>query len=111
MKITQKEFNIIGKIAKSFHKTTGLDYDDLYSEGLLAYCLCAHKYEKKYGAKNTFLYHVINNHLKNYIDKNYTRQIHTVSFSVLKNFDFPDGYNLKRAKLTPLPNEFIYHAY
>jgi len=38
MKNEKIEFNLIRKIAWSFHHTTGHDYDELYAEASLAYC-------------------------------------------------------------------------
>lgn len=69
--MTQKEFKHIGlikKIAWSFHCTTGIDFNDLVSEGILAYHESFEQWDPsgKRGQFSTFIYNCIKNHLTNY---------------------------------------------
>ena len=62
-----KELNLIRKLAWSFHRSTGLDLDDLLQEASYGYCLALKSYDKSRGAFTTHLWYVINSHLKNYL--------------------------------------------
>jgi RNA polymerase sigma factor (sigma-70 family) len=77
--MTKNNINLIRKIAWSFHHTTGIEFDELFSEACLAYCESLKKYDNKRGKMTTYAYMYIQNHLKNYLKKN-QRQIHVVSF-------------------------------
>jgi len=64
-----KELNLIRKIAWSFHRTTAIDFEELFSEGCLAYAETLPKYTPDKGKLTTFIHLVIHSHLKNYIAK------------------------------------------
>jgi DNA-directed RNA polymerase specialized sigma subunit len=72
--MTQKDFKHIGiirKLAWSFHCTTGIDFDDLVSEGILAYHESFERFdEKTHGtARSTFTWIHVKNHLITYCKK------------------------------------------
>jgi len=62
-----ENINLIRKIAWSFHNTTGLDWDDLFSEAALAYCEGLKTYDEKKGKISTHMWHRITNHLNDYL--------------------------------------------
>lgn len=91
MKVPNDVFYLTKRIAQSYHKSTGLEFDDLYSEGLLGYCLHAHKYNPEKSKLTTFFYHIINNHLKDYVKKQekqitITHKIETINFQIDNSF-------------------------
>lgn len=58
------ELNLIRKIAWSFHRTTGAEFEDLFQEGCLAWLEAAPKYDPAMGVKKTtFLSNAIQNQL------------------------------------------------
>ena len=59
--------NLIRKIAWSFHKTTGLDYEDLFQEAYLAYVDALKHYNPAKSAITTYMWHCITSRLTNYI--------------------------------------------
>jgi len=62
------DVNLIRKIAWSFHRSTGLDWDDLFQEGYLAYMLALKTYDPTKNIKiTTHAWHCIVSHLKNYL--------------------------------------------
>lgn len=74
-----ENINLIRKIAWSYHKTTGIDWDELFSEALYHYMIMLHNYEIKENATkgklSTYLWAAISNNLKTFI-KQY-RDIHS----------------------------------
>lgn len=111
MKITNQVFDIVGRIARSFSRTTGLEYDDLYSEGLYAYCINARRYDPKSGAVTTFFYHVINNHMKNYVKKlnKHNKNIaHDVDISKCQ---VSDNFTLGKIEKFSIPDKFCMDMY
>jgi DNA-directed RNA polymerase specialized sigma subunit len=79
-----KELNLIRKIAWSFHKTTGIEIEELYSEACLAYCEALHNYDQSRGKITTFMWAAIHNHMKNYLIKYYQKQPILLSFEDIK---------------------------
>jgi len=67
------EINIARKIAWSFHRTTGVEFEELLSEACLAYCEAEvdPNYDPRKSAMTTFAYYKMHSHLKNYIKKQY----------------------------------------
>lgn len=62
-----ENINMIRRLAWDFHFTTGLDFQDLFSEAILSYYEGVSAYDKSKGAKITsFLYIRMKNHLINY---------------------------------------------
>ncbi len=77
--------NLIRKISWSFTKTTGLEYDDLFSEATLAYYEAKTTYKEDTGTKyTTFVWVFITNWLINYIK----RQKHLPT-RLPENFELP----------------------
>jgi len=64
-----EHLGLIQKIAWSFHLTTGLSFEDLVSEGIVAYQTGLEDYDPKKGAITTFMWNHISNKLKEYIKK------------------------------------------
>lgn len=64
-----ENIDLIRKIAWSFHRTTGLEWDDLFQEAALAYCEGLKRYTPEHGKITTFMWHTITTHLKNYLRK------------------------------------------
>jgi DNA-directed RNA polymerase specialized sigma24 family protein len=61
---------MIRKIAWSFHHTTRIEYDELFSEACFYYVKALKKYDHKSKFKfTTFAYRVMNNGLKNFVNK------------------------------------------
>jgi DNA-directed RNA polymerase specialized sigma subunit len=79
-----KELNLIRKIAWSFHYTTQIDIDELFSEACLAYCEILHKYDSNRGKITTYLWRSIHNHMKTYLTKYHNHQPRWVSFEDIK---------------------------
>ena len=62
--------DLLKKLAWSFHKSTGLDWDDLFQEAYIAYRYALEHYDPNAGASiTTFLCVHINNQLKSYYQK------------------------------------------
>lgn len=55
--------NIIRKIVLSYTRSTGENFDDLYSEACLAYLEAAASYDPKKGKKSTYLWKVVTNRI------------------------------------------------
>ncbi|HSH52440.1 MAG TPA: sigma factor [Bacteroidales bacterium] len=65
------ELNLIRKVAWSFVKTTGLEFDELFSEASLAYVQAEAKYNPDKSQFSTFIYQSMKNHLCSYCKKEY----------------------------------------
>lgn len=66
-----KDINLIRKVAWSFHYTTGMEFDDLFSEAALAYCKAEKEFNPNKGAEFiTFAFISIRSSLIDYVDKN-----------------------------------------
>lgn len=64
----EKNLSIIKKIAWSYHKTTGLEYEDLLQEGAFGYLYWSqrHPHNPDKSKLSTFIWCVVQSHLKNY---------------------------------------------
>ena len=62
-----ENINLLRKIVWSFHKSTGVDWDDLFQEAAYAYFTSIEKYDPKKGKLSTHVWHCVSNHLKNYL--------------------------------------------
>ena len=62
-----ENINLIRKIAWSFHNTTGYDWDDLFQEAALAYCIALKRYNPSRGKLTTYMWRTISNHLQLFI--------------------------------------------
>ena len=67
MKIEFENVNLIRKIVWSFHKSTGLEWDDLFQEACLAYLTALKTYDEDRGKITTHLWWCITNHLTTYL--------------------------------------------
>lgn len=67
------EINMARKMAWSFHKSTGIDYEELFSEACLAYCQAEAdpNYNPYKAAITTFAWQRMRDHLRTYIKKEY----------------------------------------
>jgi hypothetical protein len=81
-----ENINLIRKVAWSFHHTTGLDWDDLFQEAALAYCEALGTYDKKKGKLTTHMWHVMTNHLGDYIHQVYSKDSCLEGIEVLVNY-------------------------
>jgi hypothetical protein len=65
--------NLIRKIAWSFHKTTGIEWEELFSEALFKYVLLLKEYDleedSSKGKISTYIWTSISNGLKSYIEQ------------------------------------------
>lgn len=62
-----KYLNLIRKITWSFHYTTGIEWDELFSEASLAYCQAINSYKGNKGSKeSTWVYTCVKNQLQNF---------------------------------------------
>ena len=62
-----ENINLIRKIAWSFHRTTGAEWDDLFQEAAMAYCEALKTYNPKKGKVTTYVWWCITSHLKNHL--------------------------------------------
>ena len=78
--------NLIRSIAWSFHQTTGIDYEELFSEATLAYYESLPKYDSNIAAISTYMHKCIKNALMQFV---YTEYNKPRSFSQMpENIDF-----------------------
>jgi len=63
--------DLIRKIAHSFHRTTGLEFDELYGEGCLMFTRAVQTHNPDRGRFTTHLTYVVKNHLCNYVQNEY----------------------------------------
>lgn len=69
-----ENLNLIRKLAWSFQKTTGIDYEELFSEASLAYCEALNDFDDNRNVKfTTYAYSRIQRHLINF-SKYYQRR-------------------------------------
>lgn len=62
-----KYLNLIRKITWSFHQTTGIEWDELFSEASLAYCEAINSYdETKKSKESSWVFTCIESQLKNF---------------------------------------------
>lgn len=65
-----EDLNLLRKIAWSFHKSTGLDWNDLFQESYLAYRYALKHYDPKSNVKiSTFIWIHVKNQLNSYYQK------------------------------------------
>ncbi len=62
-----ENINLIRKIAWSFHRTTGLEWDDLFQEAALAYLEALRTYNPEKGRITTYMWWCITSRLKDYL--------------------------------------------
>jgi RNA polymerase sigma factor (sigma-70 family) len=76
----EKYLNLIRRITWSFHKTTGLNWDDLFSEAVEGYYNAMDHYDPTKAGITTFVTIYVTNHMLNYIKKQ--KEINTPMFSI-----------------------------
>lgn len=64
--------NLIYRIAWSFHRTTGVDVEDLIGEANLHFVRACESKNNKYAKFSTYLYRFLENELSNYVKKENT---------------------------------------
>ena len=74
-----QNINLIRKIAWSFHKTTGEDWEELFQEASLAYLKAIRSYDPKRGKISTYIWWCVVSHLKTYLRKEHTLTDHVCS--------------------------------
>jgi len=62
-----ENINLIRQITWSFHRTTGLEWDDLFQEAALGYLEALKSYDPEKGKLTTYAWYCITSRLKNYI--------------------------------------------
>ena len=55
----ENDVNLVRKIAWAYAKTTGIEFDDLFSEACIAYLEAEKNYDSKKSKKSTYMHHVI----------------------------------------------------
>ncbi len=65
--------NLVRKVAWSFHKTTGVEWEELFSEACLAFVLSLRSYNPKKGKLSTHIQTCVTNQLINF-----TKQYHNI---------------------------------
>jgi DNA-directed RNA polymerase specialized sigma24 family protein len=65
----QKHINLVRKIAWSFHKTTGIEWSELFSQASLSYLEGMKLYNPEKGAETTWAYQWITSDLINFCKK------------------------------------------
>jgi hypothetical protein len=88
MLISKNHLNLIRKIAWSFYNTTGIDWQELFSEASLAYCEALKNYDPKKGRISTYLWNCIKSHLLNFIKEERKYQ---TPLDPLNGFEFSDS--------------------
>lgn len=65
-----KNLNLIRSVAWRFHRATGLEYQELFSEAALAYCTAIKRFDPTKGyQESTYLYFCMRNALVNFCKK------------------------------------------
>jgi len=110
MIIRKEHLNLLRKIAWSFYNTTGLDWQELFSEAALAYCegvqnLKTH-YDSSKGQISIYLWNCVKSHLLNYIKKQHKyssplcHSLDTIEYPITESYSFeysPIYFHQKRS--------------
>lgn len=67
----QQYEKLLHKIAWSFHRSTGIDRDELFSEACLAFVEKIESYDPSRGAQSTYITTVVSNALRDYMQSEY----------------------------------------
>jgi DNA-directed RNA polymerase sigma subunit (sigma70/sigma32) len=78
-----ENINLIRHISWSFHKTTGIDYQELFSEACLAYCEALQSFNPDKGKLNNYATTLIHNKLKTFIGREKYHGIKKAAFPEL----------------------------
>lgn len=79
-----ENIKLLKKVAWSFHKTTGLPWEDLFQEAAYAYCMSIKNYDPNRGAISTHVWHSITNHLRNYLKEEFKQTGHLEYYEALE---------------------------
>lgn len=80
-----EHIDLIRKLAWKFHNSTGIDWQELFSEATLGYCIALKSYKADKGKFSTYLYSCVRNQLIAFV---YKEQKNNKFFSV-EDFEFP----------------------
>lgn len=90
------ELNIIRKVVWSYVKNNrGLEFDDIFSEGCLAYLEAAPSYNPMKGQKSTFIWRVVSNRINNIL-KNMKKQELPIDIEITAETAGPEQILLKQ---------------
>ena len=78
-----ENINLIRHIAWSFHHTTGIDYQELFSEACLAYCEALQSFNPEKGKLNNYATTLIHNKLKTFIAREKYHRVKKAAFPEL----------------------------
>lgn len=112
----EQDLNLVRKIAWKHAKKSGMDFDDLFSEGCIAYLEAESKWDDSKGARSTFFYNAIHNHIINILKRENIadKRINSVNddffafFEVDENHEHtfqPETHYLEKEKW----DEFVQH--
>jgi len=65
----EKDINLVRKIAWNFHRSTSIDFDDLFSEACVAYLEAEQQYDKSRGKFPSYIYMAMTSHLMNVAER------------------------------------------
>ena len=111
----KKYINLIRKICHSFAQTSGIEYEELFSEAVLCYYESSKSFDKSRGVKkSTWIYRIISNRLISFIEKEkrYRIPVETdVSFDVNYIADFGVQFSELGKQLSEIiyNNEEVFH--
>ena len=92
--LVNKYINIVNKMAYSFCKTTGHDFEDLRSEGLVGLLRAINKFDESRGNQMSTLIHVsVKNQMINYIKKH--QPVSSVDFFDIECHHMPGQQRLE----------------
>jgi len=89
-----ENLNLLRKITWSFHKSTGLDWDELFQESYLAYRYALEHYDPNKGVSiSSFIWTHISNQLRTYYqnEKKHYEPLHDLSKAYHKEYT-PDNF-------------------
>jgi hypothetical protein len=89
MKNEFENIGLITKIAWSFHCTTGVDFEDLFSEASYLYCKALKEYDPTRGSITSYYSYYIHHRLINYLkqQENYKCKKHNEDFGFIDDLE------------------------
>lgn len=98
--------NLVRRIAWSFSTSTGLSFDDLYQEGIIAYLEALKTYDKDKGRISTYMWACISNQLKNYVKEENKHRDNTVSIVEIVPSEFGEDLPANEFEHELIDNDF-----
>lgn len=93
-----EHINLVRSLAWSFHRSTGINWKELFSEACLAYCEVIKLHNPKKGAQTTWLYRCIQSRLINFCKQEQKYKTpqgvedwYTTSFEVFEELFYSDA--------------------